>query len=87
MVRRSTVSEFYPAPPFYRNQGQVSQTPGGPNNIVSINAPMPPNMQCSSATRGIDGTGNRINSAGQQIAINAELPAKSLDNPINPSGN
>ena len=87
MALRSTTSEYYPAPPFYRNQGQTSQTPGAPNNIVSINPPVPPNMQCASATRYIDGTGNRLNSAGQAIAINAELPSKAISNPINPYGN
>lgn len=84
MVRRSTISEYQPAPPCYRNVGLESQTPGGPTNIISV-VNQPTQMQAPSAFRQTDGNGNRINSAGVALAINANLQQKSIDNPIFPS--
>jgi len=83
MARRGTTSEYYPAPPCYRNVGLESRTPGGPNNIIAV-VNQPTQMQAPSAFRQTDGNGNRINSAGVPIAINANLEQKAIDTPVNP---
>ena len=86
MAERSNTSEYQPAPPFYRSQGRANQLEGTPTNLVAVTN-HPSNMQCSSATRGIDGVGNRINSAGQVIPLNAKLEQKSISIAVNPAGN
>ena len=86
MVTRSTTSEYQPAPPFYRNQGKTSQTPGAANNEVALNAPKPSNMQAPSRDRHTDALGNRVTSGGLPYAPNQGLSQPSLKTSINPSG-
>lgn len=85
MADRDTTSEYQPAPPCYRNAGKTNQLLGAPNNIITV-VNRPSQMQCASATRGIDGVGNRINSAGQIIGLTENLEQKAISNSINPRG-
>ena len=80
MARRSTISEFQPAPPFYRN---VASTGAPVAQIAVVNHRT--SMQAPSAFRQTDGNGNRINSAGAALPLNGNLQQKAVVTFVNPT--
>jgi len=80
MALRSTTSEYQPAPPFYRN---VAAT-GAPIAQIAV-VDQATSMQAPSAFRQTDGNGNRINSAGVALPLNANLQQKEVVSFINPT--
>ena len=80
MALRSTSSGYYPAPPCYRN---LSSQGAPVTQIAVVNQPT--SMQAPSAFRQTDGNGNRINSAGVPLAINANLQQKAVVAFTNPT--
>ena len=80
MARRSTISEYQPAPPFYRNSGGN----GAPTANIDV-VDRPTSMQAPSAFRQTDGNGNRINSAGVALPLNGGLQQKAIVLSIDPT--